>query len=254
MKDPKICKEVLECLLQHPVGELKNVVREREIQCTSDGKPIRLDICTEDDTTVYDAEMQNLNHKTIESLELPKRCRFYQSAIDNDHMDRKYNYKDLPDSIILFICTFDPFKKGLGLYTFTTRCDEDSSIGLGDGTKKIFYNCCYGGEDLPEELRQFYRYIETGKAGNKMTEHLNDAVFRARREGELRSSYLKEMVWLADERRDARKEGFDEGYDEGYNEGYEKAQAQTEAERKRADDAEARVKELDAQLNALKKA
>jgi len=53
MKDPKICKEVLECLLQHPVGDLKDVVREREIQCTSDGKPIRLDICTEDETVLF---------------------------------------------------------------------------------------------------------------------------------------------------------------------------------------------------------
>lgn len=83
----------------------------------------------------------------------------------------------------------------MGLYTFTTRCEEDRSIELGDGTKKIIYNCCYGGDDIPEDLRQFYRYIETGKAENEMTEHLNDAVFRARREGELRSSYLKEMDW-----------------------------------------------------------
>ena len=96
-------------LLQHPVGDLKDVVREREIQCTSDGKPIRLDICTEDDTTVYDAEMQNLGHKKPEDLELPRRSRFYQSSIDTDHLEKTHSYKSLPDSNVLFICTFDPY-------------------------------------------------------------------------------------------------------------------------------------------------
>ena len=44
MEDPELCREVLECLLQEPVGELKEVQTQREFRYTVDGKPIRLDV------------------------------------------------------------------------------------------------------------------------------------------------------------------------------------------------------------------
>ncbi|MBO6298577.1 MAG: hypothetical protein J6N53_06990 [Lachnospiraceae bacterium] len=31
MEDPELCREVLECLLQEPVGELKEVQTQREL-------------------------------------------------------------------------------------------------------------------------------------------------------------------------------------------------------------------------------
>lgn len=48
MEDPKLCKDVLECLLQQPVGELIEVQTQREFKCTSDGKSIKLDVYNED--------------------------------------------------------------------------------------------------------------------------------------------------------------------------------------------------------------
>ena len=84
MKDPEICRAVLECLLGHPVGELKHIDSEKEFRYTSEGKPIRVDIYTRDDNFIYDAEMQNKNNKSIEDLQLPRRSRFYQAAIDTE--------------------------------------------------------------------------------------------------------------------------------------------------------------------------
>ena len=71
MEDKELCRDVLRCLLQQPVGELQDIVPQREFRYTSDGKPIRLDIYTEDSDMVYDAEMENLNHKTVEWHALP---------------------------------------------------------------------------------------------------------------------------------------------------------------------------------------
>ena len=59
--------------------------------------------------TVYDAEMENPDHKTAEPHRLPGRSRYYQAAIDIDHMDRGNSCRKLPESNVLFICTFDPF-------------------------------------------------------------------------------------------------------------------------------------------------
>ena len=46
MEDPKLCQEVLECLLQQPVGELITVQTQREFRYTVEGKSIRLDVLT----------------------------------------------------------------------------------------------------------------------------------------------------------------------------------------------------------------
>ena len=239
MQDSELCRDVLECLLQHPVGELREVEPQREFRYTSDGKPIRMDIYTEDSDMVYDAEMQNLNNKSIESLYLPKRSRFYQSSIDTDHMDKTQSYKTMPDSTILFICTFDPFGKGFSRYTFGSRCEEDLSVALNDGATRIFYNCSYDGEDIPDDLKRLYEYIETGKSESDLTKRIDAAVGKARKIEEWRSIYMKEMVlWM-----DAR--------DEGREEGRKEERANTEAERKRADEAEAELAKYKAKFGEL---
>ena len=89
MEDVDLCHDVIECLMQEPVGELTQVQSQREIKITSEGKPIRLDIYSEEPGTVYDAEMQNKNNQSVETMALPKRSRFYQSSIDNDHMVKR---------------------------------------------------------------------------------------------------------------------------------------------------------------------
>ncbi len=236
MEDPEICREVLECLLQRPVGELHNIVREKDIRCTSEGKPIRLDIYTEDDIRVYDAEMQNLNHEILKSLALPKRSRFYQASIDYDHLKKGHTYKSLPESVILFICTFDPFEKGQSRYTFRERCEEDESIVLEDETKRIFFNCGYKGNDIPDDIKMLYRYIETGKVENDMTRRLEEAVERVRKM-DWNSDYIREMMVLYDAR----------------DEGREEERANTEAERIRADRAEEEVRVLKERLAKYEK-
>lgn len=72
MEDGVLCQEVLECLLGKPVGELTEIQPQREYRYAMDGKPIRLDIYTGNGETVYDAEMQNLNHKKPEDYDLPQ--------------------------------------------------------------------------------------------------------------------------------------------------------------------------------------
>ena len=216
MEDKELCREVLECLLQQPIGELTEVQTQREFRYTSDGKPIRLDVYNEDsDGYIYDAEMENLNNKTVETHQLPKRSRFYQGAIDIDFMDKTYSYKLLPESRVIFICTFDPFKLGLSRYTFRERCDEDPKLCLDDGTEKVFYNCCYRGEEIPKDIRNLYEFIDTGHASDELTERLDTAVAKARRNEVWRTQYMKEWVVI----QDARDEGYEDGLETGRKEG-----------------------------------
>ena len=61
MEDKDKCRRVLECLLGKKIGELTEVVSEKHLMQTQDGKMIRLDIYTKDENSMFDMEMQNLN-------------------------------------------------------------------------------------------------------------------------------------------------------------------------------------------------
>ena len=113
--------------------------------------------------------------------DLPRRSRYYQASIDADYMDEGDSYRNLPDSSVMFICTFDPFGLGLSQYTFFETCKEDHELKLNDGTVKIFYNCTYEGEDIPDSLKEFYDYVENGNAGNELTKRIDEAVARSRK-------------------------------------------------------------------------
>lgn len=184
MEDKELCREVLECLLQRPVGELQEVQTQREIKFTSDGKPIRLDVFNEDRAgVVYDAEMQNLNKHSVEWHALPKRSRFYQASIDVDFMNRGSTYDILPESNVMFICTFDPFKRGLCQYTFREKCD-----------------------DIAESLKQLYEYIRFGKTESILARKIDHAVTEGRRNEAWRTQYMKERLVIYDAMRELREE------------------------------------------------
>ena len=217
MEDKELCRDVLQCLLEEPVGELEDVRTQREFRYTSKGKPIRLDVYTRDQKRIYDAEMQRLNHQTPENLELPRRSRFYQSTMDTDHLSRGKSYRELPEGKVLFLCTFDPFGMGYAKYSFQNLCMEDRKLCLEDGTEKIFYNCISDTEEIPEQLKCLYEYIRTGQVGDDLTRRIDEAVIRARKNEEWRSEYMKELLHDDDVRAEGRAEGREEGEHSGKN-------------------------------------
>ena len=226
MGDKVLCQDVLEQLLEEKVGELEDVQPQREFRYTSGGKPIRLDIYTRDKKRMYDAEMQNQNHQPVEKLELPKRSRFYQSTMDTDHLSKGKSYRELPEGRVLFLCTFDPFGKGYAKYSFQNLCKEDRELYLKDGTEKIFYNCASDSEKVPENLRELYDYIRSGKVGGDLSQRIDEAVCIARKNEEWRSEYMKELLHDDDVREEGRAEGRAEGREAGRAEGREAGRAE----------------------------
>ena len=219
MGDKVLCHDVLERLLEEKVGELEDVQPQREFRYTSSGKPVRLDMYTRDKKRMYDAEMQNLNHQSVEKLELPKRSRFYQSTMDTDHLSKGKSYRELPEGRVLFLCTFDPFGLGYAKYSFENLCKEDRELCLKDGTEKIFYNCACESEKVPENLKELYDYIREGKVGGDLTQRMDEAVRRVRENEEWRAEYMKELLHDDDVREEGRAEGRIAGRAEGRIEG-----------------------------------
>lgn len=221
------------------------VQSQREFRSNLYNKPIRLDIYTRDDTIIYDAEMQNLNHKSIDELGLPKRSRFYQSSMDMDFLKKRVNYNDLLESEIIFICTFDPFKRGMWRYSFAELCNEELELELGSGVYKRFFNCSYEGTDIPQDVAELYRYMMDGVVSSDLTRRLDEAVKKVKLNEKWRSDYMKELLHDYDVRTDGEAIGRAEGKKLGIAEGIEIGRAE---ERERAEAAEARVRELEALL------
>ena len=87
-----------------------------------------------DENRIITVEMQT-GHKK----ELPRRSRYYQSVADVSTTPTGAKYRKLPDNILIFICTFDPFDRNFSRYTFEYTCKESNhQLKLEDGTIRIF--------------------------------------------------------------------------------------------------------------------
>ena len=99
--------------------------------------------------------------QTGRKKELPKRSRYYQSVADVSTTPTGAKYRNLPDNILIFICTFDPFDRAFPRYTFQYTCDEDPTLKLQDGSLRIFLNATATElSDLDQKLQAFYHYLQ----------------------------------------------------------------------------------------------
>ena len=156
-------KKFLEMLLQVPIKEVI-VSYEKSLIYNPECKGVRLDVyvCDENNTR-YDIELQ------VAQQELGKRTRYYHSQMDMDLLESGHEYKELPTSYVIFVCDFDPFKKGKYCYTFENRCLEDFSLEMGDGSRSIFLST--DGKDtdkISKELRAFLEFIKTDNPENNI--------------------------------------------------------------------------------------
>ena len=216
----ELCRHMLELILGKPVRKVEIKTSEKVIDITPQAKSIRMDVYLDDDeNTVYDLEMQTSSKKN-----LPKRLRYYQGVIDLNLIEKGDDYDQLPESVIVFICTFDYFNKNLPFYVFENRCEAMPELLLGDETKKIFVNPYGKRDDLPEDVVYFLDYIRDQKAEDEFTRQLGQAVVKAWIHREWEVEYMNWRAYEMDlniDKRIAREEGHEEGRKEGREEGYE---------------------------------
>jgi len=211
MRDPELCQGLLQRIF--PDMEIDHVefpVAQKSISVDMDAKSIRLDLYVVDGTgTVYDIEMQ-----VVDTKELPKRTRYYQSVMDLEMIDKGESYTKLKKSFIIFICPFDLFGKGRHIYTFRNCCMEDRKLLLGDDTAKIFLNAEGTKKDVSKELREFLNYVGGKKSKDSFVMRLDEAVKRAKQNREWRHEYMTLLM------RDQEK--FEQGMAQGMVQGMEK--------------------------------
>lgn len=148
------CKKFLDMLLKIKINRI-DILFEKTIIYNPEYKGIRLDVYAKgDDHICYNIEMQVLSDK------LPKRSRYYHNQMDMELLSSGESYDTLPDTYVIFICDFDPFGLQRYCYNFESRCLEDTTLSLGDGSKSIFLSTKgNNSSDISPELLSFLTFI-----------------------------------------------------------------------------------------------
>jgi len=218
MKNKPICKGVLERLLHIRVGKIEYPSLQKTIAPFYESKGIRLDVYIAEPSRVFDIEIQ-----TSVPPDLPKRTRYYQSLMDVDCLLRGQSYAELKESYVIFICTQDPFDKGLPVYTFENTCREESGLFLKDKTAKVFYNASAYGKEKDDELHALLQYLCEKQATSHFTQTIDGLVESTKNNERFRSLYMSLNIHKDDLLRQGsligEKIGFEKGVADGINKG-----------------------------------
>ena len=198
MTDPENCKGLLELLLHKKLDKII-VSTEKSMIYHPEYKGVRLDVYAKDETnTRYNIEMQVLRKSA-----LGKRSRYYHSQIDMDLLLSGSDYRELPDTYVIFICDFDPFGFGKYLYSFYTACREEGSLDFNDGIHTIFLSTAGKNEsEVPEALVSFLKFVKADLSESRNDFHneyvrklqLSIRKIKENREMEERFMLLEELL------------------------------------------------------------
>ena len=216
--NPDLCKRILEVVLDARIRGVVRINTEDAIKNSVEGRGVRLDIYAEDeDRILYNIEMQTTDQKN-----LPLRSRYYQGMMDTESLLKGEDYDELKESIIIFLCRFDPFKKGIPWYTVKRTCIEDSNVFIDDGALVKVFNCTAYEKVANGSLQAFLRYIQNNRAESDFTRRISDMVEAQKRLEATKKVYF---TWSLHDH-DVRKHGREEGRKEGIRIGEKKGQSE----------------------------
>ena len=213
----EITKELLEILLDIKIDHVDQAASQKENKVDYYSKGVRFDVYVKDGTgRCFDIEIQTSHYSN-----LAKRARYYQSVMDVDSLDSGESYKSLKDSYVIFLCLGDPFGKGLPVYTFRYRAEEDNSIAMDDGTVNIFFNAKLYDKMNSVERRNFFEYLCKQKTESDFTANLANKVKSVKTSSDEKRVYMTFEEMVEERFNEGKSVGLEEGRAEGIEEGKE---------------------------------
>ena len=222
MSRKRICKHLLEELLQIEIADINYLEAEKTLEPEYTSRGIRLDIIVADDkNTHYNLEMQVKNNKNpdTDTYVLPKRSRYYQALLDFDLLQAGQPYDLLPPTFIIFICIFDFFEKGNYVYTFKKRCLENLELELSDEATTMILNTKGTHGDISKDIKSFYDYVNNHIVTTDFTKQIDDEISYLKLDTKVRREFMLMEARLLDERREGEAVGIAKGKEIGLVEG-----------------------------------
>ena len=102
----------------------------------------------------------------------------------------RQKYKNLKQSIVIFVCAFDLFGDNRSIYTFETICRENTDITLQDKRKTYFINIYGDRSGIEKDTVNLLDYFKTGEPTDDYTRKLQEKVEEIRCDDEWRENYM----------------------------------------------------------------
>ena len=179
---PNISKGMIRIVTKIELTKYQLLKSQSVLNNHFDAKSVRYDVFVKSLKKHFDIEMQ-----TIKDKDIIKRARYYASTMDTDSLTKGKKYKDLPDSIIIFICLYDPFPPfNKPIYVekgrlFTDEKDISEDTKYNNGCVKIYVNT-KADLDLieDEDLKALLLYLNTGKVTDEFTKEIAEGLDETR--------------------------------------------------------------------------
>ena len=127
------------------------------------GRSVRLDIKARDkDGKLYNIEVQRADEGADE-----KRARYYSAILDANTLLPRQNFRDLPETYIIFITEHDVLKGGLPLYHINRKIEE-TGMTFRDESSIIYVNGEFRGEDEIGKLMHDFSCINPDEMNSKL--------------------------------------------------------------------------------------
>ena len=197
---------------------MKVVQPQKVIDIEPDSKGIRLDIMADDeDGSLYDVEVQKRKEYNI-----GRRSRYYHSMMDLDLIAKGEEYQRLKKSIVIFICTVQPFEQsGRHRYVFEKRCIQETELALNDGVTTVILSARGEKDDIDPEMRAFLRYLENSsdevaeESGSELVRRIHAKVCAVKQNRVREAEYMKLLERDRENQEKGRREGRAEGLRQG---------------------------------------
>lgn len=142
---------VLRIIVGKPDLTLVKCETQADLKRVTGARSVCLDAYATDSTgKKYDIEIQRADNGAD-----PHRARYHSSALDVENLDEKQEYRELPDSYVVFITENDYYKAGEPVYVIQNM---NLTLGqpFGDGAHILYVNGQYRGDsDIGRLMHDF---------------------------------------------------------------------------------------------------
>ena len=157
--DNEATEFLLRILLSRDDLHVKKVATQKEKRNLF-GRSVRLDILAEDTKgKLYNVEVQRADEGAS-----PRRVRYNQAMLDSHILKKKEDFKQLPETYIIFITENDYYGLGQPFYeikrTVKLSSTESMYLPFDDGCNIIYVNGSYRGNDALGKLMHDFNTLE----------------------------------------------------------------------------------------------
>ena len=213
---PNISKGMIRIVTKIELEKYQLLKSQYVVNNHFDAKSVRYDVFVKSLKKHFDIEMQ-----TVKDKDIIKRARYYASTMDTDSLTKGKKYKDLPDSIIIFICLYDPFPPfNKPIYVekgrlFTDEKDISGEAKYDNGCVKIYVNTK---ADLnlieDEDLKALLLYLNTGEVTDEFTKEIAQGLDETRNSKKEVRRYMTLQSVIDEKVEVAKQQGKQEGRNE----------------------------------------